>query len=88
MSSRKPDAASKSGPSGSCALRMDRLCPAGQEEAAGFARYFLGVQPTDHSTSLGTFPFSRRNGDMWNRQEPKCSNLAFGVLRADHGAHL
>lgn len=64
MSARMPDTASKSGPTGSCALRMDRLCPAGQEEAAGFTCCLLSTQPTDHSISLGTFPFNRKKWEM------------------------
>lgn len=38
---------------------MDRLCPAGRKEAAGFARCLLGIQPTDHSISLGKVPLQQ-----------------------------
>lgn len=88
MSATMPDTASKSGPTGSCALRMDRLCPAGQEEAAGFARCLLSTQPTDHSISLGTFLFTRKKWDMQDQQQQRRSKLTFGMLPADHGAHL
>lgn len=82
MSARMPDTA-KSGPTGSCALRMDRLCPAGWEEAAGFTRCLLSTQPTDHSISLGTFPFPRKKmGNAGQRQ--RHSKLTFGMLPANH----
>lgn len=86
-SPRKPDTARKSGPSGFSALRMDRLCPAGQKEAAGFARCLLSIQPTDHSISLGKFPFRRRNWDMKNRHETEFSVLTFGMLHANCRPH-
>lgn len=43
---------------------------------------------TDHSISLGTFPFARKKWEMQDWQQQRHSKLTFGMLPADHGSHL
>lgn len=42
---------------------------------------------TDHSSSLGTFPFTRRKWEMQDWKQQRHSTLTFGMLPADHGSH-
>lgn len=55
--------------SGCSALGLDRLCPAGREEEAGFEHCPPGVQPAGHSISLGKLPVSERKWATQSRQD-------------------
>lgn len=65
--------------SGSSASGLDRLCPAGRDEEAGFERCPPGVQPAGHSISLGKLPVSERK---WATQSRRDRNVQASLLAA------